>query len=82
MGDTFRSGFRTHRSISMEFTKRDLALLLPETAEAGDAISLRFTHDDTAQSVTQTLRPKIDPSKKISIYRSGQVSEETACRDL
>lgn len=55
----------------MEFGKRELGLLLSDTV--GDAATLRFTKDDTEATIKETLKPKIDPSKKITIYRAGQV---------
>jgi hypothetical protein len=57
----------------MEFKLRDLALLLPD--EVGDAESLRYTKDATAiEAPAQMLQPRIDPTKKVVIYRAGQVS--------
>eukprot|EP00953_Heterococcus_sp_UTEX-ZZ885_P001561 1366-Heterococcus_DN1.PRE.2 len=55
----------------MEFKLRDLALLLPD--EVGDAESLRYTKDATAmEAPAQMLQPRIDPTKKVVIYRAGQ----------
>jgi hypothetical protein len=57
----------------MEFKLRDLALLLPD--EVGDAEALRYTKDATAmEAPAQMLQPRIDPTKKVVIYRAGQVS--------
>ncbi|CAM9806000.1 unnamed protein product, partial [Chrysoparadoxa australica] len=53
------------------FSKRDLALLLPDVQ--GDAASMRHTEDDTGQNELQALKPKVDHSKKVQIYRAGQV---------
>ncbi|CAM9227041.1 unnamed protein product [Ascophyllum nodosum] len=56
----------------MNFGKRDLGLVLSETV--GDADTLRFTKDASELSDKhETLKPKRDPSKKIYIYRAGQV---------
>lgn len=56
----------------MNFGKRDLGLVLSE--RVGDADTMRFTQDQTELSGTvETLKPKRDPSKKIHIYRAGQV---------
>eukprot|EP00953_Heterococcus_sp_UTEX-ZZ885_P005260 3307-Heterococcus_DN1.PRE.3 len=60
----------------MEFKLRDLALLLPD--EVGDAESLRYTKDATAmEAPAQMLQPRIDPTKKVVIYRAGQVCSHT-----
>eukprot|EP01084_Bolivina_argentea_P258189 435179_1 len=55
----------------MNFTTRDLALLLPN--ESGDAVSLRHTtHASELVEKVDTLVPKTDPSKKVLRYRPGQ----------
>jgi hypothetical protein len=59
----------------MEFKLRDLALLLPD--QVGDAESLRYTKDATAmEAPAQMLQPRVDPTKKVVIYRAGQVSAQ------
>jgi hypothetical protein len=52
------------------FGSRDLALLLPD--QVGDAYSLRHSSHNEETEEYHELKPKIDPSKKVSRYFRGQ----------
>ncbi|KAE8910300.1 hypothetical protein PF005_g1393 [Phytophthora fragariae] len=54
------------------FTKKDLGLLLPDDTP-GDPVSLRHTNTKEETEVFKPLKPKVDPSKKVTRYRAGQV---------
>ncbi|RLN59053.1 hypothetical protein BBJ29_003110 [Phytophthora kernoviae] len=54
------------------FTKKDLGLLLPDDTP-GDPVSLRHTQTKEATEVFEPLKPKVDPSKKVTRYRAGHV---------
>ncbi|KAH7479302.1 hypothetical protein KRP22_010654 [Phytophthora ramorum] len=54
------------------FTKKDLGLLLPDDTP-GDPVSLRHTTTKEETEVFKPLKPKVDPSKKVTRYRAGQV---------
>ncbi|KAG7397365.1 Microfibrillar-associated protein 1 [Phytophthora boehmeriae] len=54
------------------FTKKDLGLLLPDDTP-GDPLSLRHTQTKESTEVFEPLKPKVDPSKKVTRYRAGQV---------
>ncbi|CAI5728722.1 unnamed protein product [Peronospora destructor] len=54
------------------FTKKDLGLLLPDDAP-GDPVSLRHTNTKEETEVFKPLKPQVDPSKKVTRYRAGQV---------
>ncbi|KAF1332117.1 Microfibrillar-associated protein 1, partial [Globisporangium splendens] len=54
------------------FTKKDLGLLLPDDTP-GDPVSLRYTKTKEATEVFEPLKPKVDPSTKVTRYRAGQV---------
>ena len=55
----------------MSFTGRDLGLALSE--DVGDAASMRYTADDTADTKSLApAKPKLDFSRKVLPYRSGK----------
>ncbi|RMX62332.1 hypothetical protein DD238_007828 [Peronospora effusa] len=54
------------------FTKKDLGLLLPDDTP-GDPVSLRHTNNKEETEVFKPLKPQVDPSKKVTRYRAGQV---------
>ncbi|KAI9995814.1 hypothetical protein PInf_012882 [Phytophthora infestans] len=54
------------------FTKKDLGLLLPDDTP-GDPQSLRHTNTKEETEEFKPLKPKVDPSKKVTRYRAGQV---------
>mmetsp|Transcript_4121 Transcript_4121/g.5295 ORF Transcript_4121/g.5295 Transcript_4121/m.5295 type:complete len:470 (+) Transcript_4121:39-1448(+) len=54
----------------MNFGKRDIALFIPD--EVGDVVALRHTKDSTADDKFEALKPKLDPSKKVTRYWAGK----------
>ena len=55
----------------MSFTGRDLGLALSE--DVGDAMSMRYTTDDTADTKSLApAKPKLDLTRKVLPYRSGK----------